>query len=132
MAGNPGPPRGLGDAGKALWKAIQEQIVADGLVLDARESRWLRDACAEADQLARIESALADAPLEVRGSQGQPVPNGLLGEATRCRTTIAGLLARIGLDDPATAAKPGRPVGAAASLAARRAALTRHHGSRGA
>src|SRR5439155_60289 len=72
------------------------------------ERRWLRDACAEADQLARIEAALDGADLQVRGSQGQPVPNGLLGEATRARTTIATLLARLGLDDPAHAAGRGR------------------------
>ena len=52
-----------------MWRSIVAQVSADGLVLDARELRWLHDACDEADQLAALMVALADAPLTVLGSQ---------------------------------------------------------------
>lgn len=122
-------PAGLGKAGRALWRDIARQIADDGLVLDARELRWLRDACFEADQLAVLEAELAGAALVVKGSQNQPVAHPLIGEARRCRVTIAGLLARIGLEDPNASVGSGRG-SRTTSESARAAAMTRHHRSR--
>jgi hypothetical protein len=123
------PPSRLGAAGRELWSAIVAQVADDGLVLDARELRWLRDACAQADALARIEAAFDGAPLEVVGSTGQPRANPLIAEATRSRSTIAALLARLHLDDPAF---DGTGRGSrTTSTSARRAALVRHHGTDG-
>jgi hypothetical protein len=123
------PPTGIGHAGGTLWIAIVGQAAEDGLALDARELRWLRDAAAEADQLARIEAALAGAELEVIGSTGQPRAHPMLAEASRSRSIIAALLGRLGLVDPADA-RPGSG-SRTTSASARRAALIRHHGGRG-
>jgi hypothetical protein len=124
------PPSGLGAAGRELWEQIATQLADDGLTLDSREARFLRDACFQADDLARIEAELDGAELTVRGSQGQPVANSLLSEATRARTTIATLLARLELTDPAVAASTGRG-SRTTSTSARRAAMIRHHGAAG-
>lgn len=105
-------PSFLNDAGRALWFEIVDQLAEDGLVPDAREKRLLRDACAEADQLALIESALVGADLVVRGSQGQDVAHPLVGEARRCRTTIAALLGKIGLEAEASSAAGARSANA--------------------
>jgi hypothetical protein len=126
MSGTKAPavPAGLGAAGRGLWREINAQVVDDGLELDARERRWLLLACCEADQLARVEQALDDADLVVKGSMGQPVANSLLGEATRGRQVIAGLLARLRIDDP-LAVGVGRG-SRTTPTAARAAAFARH------
>lgn len=126
-AKKPRAPANLSESGANLWRAIVAQVSEDGLVLDARELRWLHDACREADQLALLEAALEVAPLMVLGSQRQPVANPMIGEARRCRVTIAGLLARVGLDDPEVAAGTGRG-SRTTSTSARRAALARYGG----
>jgi hypothetical protein len=120
------PPAVLDKAGRALWLAIVQHCADDGMELDARERRYLLDACSQADQLERVELALAKADVMVIGSTGQPVPNGLLGEATRARAAIGSLLARLDIGDDAGA---GRGSGSrTTSTAARHAALVRHHG----
>lgn len=97
------PPAGLGTDGKALWQAVAEQVAGDGLQLDARERRWLADAASEADLVAVLTAALRGAPLMVRGSQNQDVANPLLAEVRQHREALGRLLARLRLDDPATA-----------------------------
>ncbi len=96
------PPAGLGTDGKALWESVAEQVAGDGLELDARERRWLADACAEADVVATLAAALRGAKLMVRGSQGQDVINPLFVEVRQHREALGRLLARLKLDDPAT------------------------------
>ncbi|RZL82360.1 MAG: hypothetical protein EOP32_11960 [Rhodococcus sp. (in: high G+C Gram-positive bacteria)] len=119
-------PAGLGIAGKALWNSIADQVAEDGLVLDAKELRYLRDAARNADDLALIEAELEGAPLMVKGSQGQPVVNGLFAEARALRGQIAALLKQVSLEDPA---EVGAGRGArTSSTQARTAALIRHHG----
>ncbi|MDF3309879.1 hypothetical protein P3H15_33210 [Rhodococcus sp. T2V] len=126
MVKKPRPPAGIGDAGKALWNSITGQVADDGLVLDVRELRLLRDACHSADDLARLEAELGSADLVVKGSQGQPVVNGLFSEVRACRSQIAALLKQIRLTDE----DAGRPLGGLPSTqAARAAANQRHHGS---
>ncbi|QFU97883.1 hypothetical protein KDY119_01389 [Luteimicrobium xylanilyticum] len=75
--------------------------------------------------LADIDVALIDAPMVVRGAQGQLVAHPLLSEARRSRAQIATLLGKIGLEDPAVATGRG---GRTTSTSARRAALARHYG----
>jgi P27 family predicted phage terminase small subunit len=121
-------PKNLAPEGRALWRAIASQVAEDGLELDQRELKLLESACREQDMLSRIEAALVDAPLTVKGAQSQMVAHPLIGEARRSRAQIASLLKAIGLDDPSLAASSGRG-SRTTSTSARRAALTRHYGN---
>jgi hypothetical protein len=97
-------PRGVGAGVVALH---HRQVAGDGWQLDARELHLLTAACREADMLAHIEETLVGQPMTARGAQGQMVSHPLLGEARRSRTTIAGLLEQIGLEDPLLDGKDG-------------------------
>ena len=121
-------PRDLASAGKALWKDVARQLADDGLELDARERRWLRDACAEADLIAVLEDGLKDAPLMVRGSQGQDVINPLISELRQHREALGRLLARLKTEDPDDVRSPGRGSRTTPTMA-RAAAHARHHGT---
>lgn len=122
-------PRKLDAEGRHLWRSIASQVAEDGLELDSRELKLLEAACREQDMLARIEAALADAPLTVKGAQNQLVAHPLIGEARRSRAQIASLLKAIGLDDPgATVTGRGSRT---TSVAARAAAMTRQYGRPG-
>jgi hypothetical protein len=112
----------------ALWRSMTRQVAGDGLQLDARELSVLTAACREADMLTRIEAALVDQPMTCRGAQNQLVAHPLLGEARRSRTTIAGLLKAIGLEDPLLAGKSGSG-SRTTSWQARDAAQARHRGA---
>lgn len=101
------PPAGLGKAGRALWNDIATQVADDGLILDARDLRLLRDAAKTADDLASIEAALEDAPATVAGSMGQSRAQPLLDEARKARALIANLLKQINLTDEAERRAPG-------------------------
>lgn len=121
----PAAPRALGPAGRALWRDIAKQMASDGLVPDAREQRFLLLACAEQDQLAKLEAELADLPLTVKGAAGQPVAQPLLAEARRSRVFIAAQLARLDFFD-STAGKGSGRGSRTTSTQARDAAMTRH------
>lgn len=122
-------PSDLRTAGRALWRDIAKQWADDGLVPDARERRFLADACREADIAAaldaQINTALATGQLIVKGSQGQPVAHPLLSEARASRTAIRVTLAKIGFQDPADEERVGRGQ-RTTSTQARAAAFTRH------
>lgn len=109
-----------------MWRSIASQVAEDGLELDSRELKLLEAACREQDMLARIEAALADAPLTVKGAQNQMVAHPLIGEARRSRAQIASLLKAIGLDDPSTTVT-GRG-SRTTSVTARAAAMARQYG----
>jgi hypothetical protein len=117
-------PAGLGSAGRALWRSIARQVADDGLELDAREHRWLADACAEADLVGVLASALTDAPLMVRGSQGQDVINPLIPELRQHREALGRLLKRLELADPNALEGSGRG-SQTTSTTARAAALSK-------
>lgn len=118
-------PSGLGDEGRRLWRSIASQVAEDGLELDQRELNLLRSAAREADMLVKIEAALEDQPMTVRGAQGQMVAHPLLSEARRSRTTIASLLKQLSLVDPGLSVDIGRG-GRTTSTQARSAAMTRY------
>jgi hypothetical protein len=128
-ARKPRKPAGLGPEGAALWGGVVQEMADDGLVLDARERRWLLDAAREADMIKELMAAMVGAPFMVRGSQGQDVAHPLIGELRQHRQTLAALLARVKLDDPREAAGTGTG-SRTTSTQARTAALTRHHGVR--
>jgi len=71
-------PAGLGETGKKLWRSIHE-------VFDFSEEpgkvHLLTQACRVADIIAELDDAAHEAPLTVRGSQGQPVTSPFIAEA---------------------------------------------------
>jgi hypothetical protein len=93
-ASKPKAPTGLGTSGRSLWRAI-----AGVYELRPDELRILTDACREADLVDRLEAALADAELIVKGSMGQLVASPLVSEVRQHRTVLAGLLRSLKLPD---------------------------------
>src|SRR5690606_12587211 len=79
MAKVPAPTK-LGAKARRLWNETTEQWE-----LRPDELRVLEDACRQVDLIERIEKALADQDLIVRGSQGQPVANPLVQEVRQHR-----------------------------------------------
>lgn len=94
----PGPPPTLGDAGRRLWADIR-------LEWDLRpdEERMLLAACSTADELERMEGALAEADPVVRGSKGQDRAHPLIAEVRAHRLALRAFLDAIGIaDDPSS------------------------------
>jgi hypothetical protein len=94
------PAVSLGVSGRRVWRQVVREATNDGLELDSREQFWLLSAAKLADQLAILETEMANQPLLVKGSMGQPVPNGLLAEIRSHHHLIAQLLARLKVDVP--------------------------------
>lgn len=108
------PPEGLAPAGLAQWRKY------DDYELDAHEERILVEICREIDIVERLEDALKDAPLLVKGSQGQDVANPLIGEVRQHRTTINTLMKSLRLpEEEAQAAARSRSESARAAANAR-------------
>lgn len=103
----PSKPKGLGDAGSALWDQITE-----GYSFRPDELRVLRDACFEADLIASLEDELEGSDLIVKGSQGQPVANPMIGELRQHRGLLERMLRGLHLPD-----EDGRAAGARSSSA---------------
>lgn len=126
------PPAGLQRAGERLWRGILADFDALDIEPDARDLRWLEDAARLADGITRLEAALADAPLTVRGSHGGTVAHPLLAELRQARGLLALTLRRLDLSEPDEAAtavnlatgRSGRG-SATTSTAARKAAAAR-------
>lgn len=87
-------PRGLKAAGRRLWNATTDtyEMREDELVI-------LKDACAEADLIARMEKELETEDLTVKGSMGQLVAHPLVQELRQHRSTLAALLRGLKLPD---------------------------------
>lgn len=90
------PPSGLGEAGVKFWREVTKQYT-----FRPDEARLLEDACREMDLIARLEDAIAKAPLMVRGSMGQEVANPLVQEVRQHRSVLARLLGGLKLPDEA-------------------------------
>ena len=63
------------------------------------ELRVLEAACRSSDELARIDEALKEAPVVVRGSQGQDVAHPLLSQALAHRRVLAALIKQLALPE---------------------------------
>ena len=107
MADTPKPPTGLGNAGRALWRLIARALL-EGWELDEREQAILRLAARQADDLARLETAISKDGVMALGSAGQPVVSPAITEARQSRLAISKLLGAVHLPDadeqPRTAA----------------------------
>lgn len=98
-------PSGLGAVGKRLWKRVVSLYA-----LAEHEAEALAAACRMADDIARLEEALKDAPVVTSGSRGQSIVNPLFTEVRAHRLAFARLLSAAGLDageieDRSTAAR---------------------------
>jgi hypothetical protein len=124
----PKPPPGLATEGRALWSSVTADAATQQLELDAREQRWLLDACRIADQIAAMTAALEGEPMTVLGSQRQLVAHPLLAEIRQHRATLAMTLARLKLDPPEGAAATGHKY---TSATARDAAFKRWRNTNG-
>jgi hypothetical protein len=74
------PPGDLGVPGRRLFRQVTRELSEADWELDSREQFWLYSASKLADRLAILETEMADQPLIVRGSMGQPVVNSLMSE----------------------------------------------------
>jgi hypothetical protein len=91
-----------------------------GWEFDPREVALLERACAQADDLDRLEKAIKRDGVVATGSQGQRIVSGLVGEARQARIALARLLGEISL--PVESDEKPRT---ARSLRAKKAADTR-------
>lgn len=85
-------PAHLAAAGSRLWRAI-----TDRYDLDPAELATLEAAARQADDVARLTAAAADAPVLDAGSTGQPRVHPVLVELRLSRQALAALLARLRL-----------------------------------
>jgi hypothetical protein len=111
----PRPPRGLGAAGRALWRRLTVEFD-----FDARELLVLEAAARQADDVALLEALLADEGPVTVGSKGQPRLSAVVMEVRQGRLALLKLLD--GLRIPGEDEEAGR---SAASERASRAATSR-------
>ena len=111
-------PKGLGTAGRALWRSVVSGI-PDGCELDDREATTLELAARQADDLVLLEDVIEEEGAVTFGSTGQRVVHPAIGEARQARLAISRLLGTLDLSD-----EEGQG-GTLSSLAARRAARSR-------
>ena len=89
-------PAGLGESGRKLWRAMHETFDFDE---EPHKVQILRQTCRVADVIAELDDAADEAPLTVKGSQGQQVISPFIAEARAQRSLMAQLLARLALPD---------------------------------
>ena len=89
-------PAGLDAAGKRLWRSVVDVFDLDE---EPHKVSVLTQACRVADIIAELDEHAAEAPLTVRGSQGQPVIQPTLAEARFQRALLAQFLGRLGFPD---------------------------------
>lgn len=111
-------PRGLGSAGKSLWRAMTDEIQ-----YRPDEVVTLTQACKLADTIHDLEQALKGQSMTTVGSAGQDVINPLVTEIRQTRAELTRQLARLDV--------PESDGGASRSAKARESARQRWHGSRG-
>jgi len=87
-------PSGLGPAGARFWRETTRKYE-----LRPDEERILLDAAHEIDLIDTLAEAMKDAPLSVRGSQGQSVINPVIPELRQHRATLASLFKQLALPD---------------------------------
>lgn len=91
------PPKGLRDAGKALWAAVLADLPGDDWELDERELSILAAACSQADDVAALEAVISKQGPMATGSTGQPVVHPAVSEARQGRLALGRLLGLLAL-----------------------------------
>jgi hypothetical protein len=120
----PAAPRGLGSAGKRLWRGVfRPQPDGSRLELRADEAALLVEACHLVDDVEAIRAELDGEPLTVAGSMGQQVAHPLRAELHRTVGTLDRLLRTLSLPD----GQGGATSASSASWAGR--SLVRHRWS---
>ena len=89
-------PAGLGDAGRKLWRSMHETFDFEE---EPHKVQILLQTARVADVIAELDDAADEAPLTVKGSQGQQVISPYIAEARAQRSLMAQLLARLALPD---------------------------------
>lgn len=113
----PKAPRGLGAAGRQLWRRAVSEFV-----FNVAEQAVLEQACRSADVIAKLHDAWVDADAVVAGSRGQPACHPLIRELREERALLARLLEQVGIG-----AASSNWDGLTASQRARKAARARWH-----
>lgn len=91
-------PNGLGNSGRALWRSLVKGL-PKGWELDERERALLALAAHQADDLAKLETAIKRDGTMTVGSTGQPVLNPAITEARQARLAVSRLLGQLALPD---------------------------------
>jgi hypothetical protein len=91
----PRAPAGLAERGRRLWRDV-----LGSYLLTPGEREVLLALCHAVDQLGKVNAELVGAPLTVKGSRGQQVPNPLLAEARAYDKTIESLQRALCLPAP--------------------------------
>jgi P27 family predicted phage terminase small subunit len=95
----PGPPDHLRDAGRALWRQIQDDL-DDSLELDAREEAILERACRMADLADGLAADLRERGRWIEGSTGRQRLNPAVTELRQAENAVASLLSKVQLGTP--------------------------------
>ena len=96
-------PSGLGAAGKSLWRRL-----CDTYDFEVHELAVVELAARQADDVAALEAAIAEAGVTVRGSAGQPRLNAAVTEVRQGRLALAKILGQLAL--PAETEPDERPM----------------------
>lgn len=118
-------PAGLAEAGAELWQRVvgEYELAPDELAL-------LLQACRTVDELETMQAALAEGPLLVKGSTGQPRPSGLLAEVRAHRLALVKLLEQLALpEDGEEAGKTPNQLRASKAAQTRWALQRARHGA---
>ena len=91
----PRAPAGLAEQGRKLWRDVLGHYL-----LTPGEREVLTTLCFAVDQLARLNAELVSAPLTVKGSRGQQVPNPLFHEVRMHNKSVESLQRALCLPEP--------------------------------
>ncbi|MCA1007015.1 hypothetical protein LCL87_14920 [Rhodococcus hoagii] len=95
-AHKPRMPRGLGGAGRRLWKSTLDEFELD---TEPHKIEILTQACKVTDKISELDAAQKGQPPTTRGSTQQLVIHPLISEVRFQRGLLAQLLGKLGLPD---------------------------------
>jgi hypothetical protein len=100
-------PRSLGNAGKKLWKSIQEEF----RITDAPGLETLLQICLAADRAERCAEEIAQDGQVIRSESGGMRDHPLIKHELAARSFVVRSLHRLGFDIEAPRITAGRPPG---------------------